>query len=736
MTQYLKLSLLLLIFSFSSAIAQDEWPKEIPAGKGGIITIYQPSLEKLEQITLTGRAAVSYRKSAKEEPVFGVIWFKALLSTDKDSRMATLDSIDITKTKFSTDTKPEQLAEFEKIVETEVMKWDLEITMDEIITSLEEKKNLNDPYLKNDPPEIIYRDKPATLVLIDGQPIVKMDEQLKMERVMNSTFLIVKTGGKFYTYTSGLWYESADPLTGHAYVKSIPKELQPVHQKIEENEKKNNNGKTIERPTTPPEVIVRTSTAELLQTDGEPKYAVIEGTNLLYVDNSLDEIFKDVATQRTYVLLSGRWFSATSLKGPWTYVPSSELPADFKKIPAGSEKDGVLVSVAGTPEAEEAKVDAQIPQTAKVDRKTAKVDVKFDGTPKFSAIENTSLQLAENSNVTVIRTADGKFYAVENGVWFVSNAATGPYAVSDTRPSDLDKIPPDNAAYNTKYVYIYDTSPQYVYVGYTPGYFGTYVYGPTIVYGTGYYYHPWYGAYYYPRPVTYGFGMSYNPWTGWSMHFGMSYNMGWYGYGGVHVHVGGYGGYYRPPYRHYGYNGGYYGHGGRPINSPNINVNRPVNINTGDININSNNNNIYKNVNGAQTRDLKRAPDRANANVGKPSTRPSGGNQGGNRPSTQPTTRPSAPVSGGKPSNQIYSGKDGNVYQRDNNGSVQQRDNNQWKSSNNQATHNMQSQQSRGQMRNNNYNQQRPTHSAPASRPSGGGSRPSGGSSHPAGNRR
>ena len=41
-----------------------------------------------------------------------------------------------------------------------------------------------------------------------------------------------------------------------------------------------------------------------------------------------------------------------------------------------------------------------------------------------------------------------------------------------------------------KYAYVYDVTPQVVYVGCTPGYYGTYVWGPTIVYGTGYWYRP------------------------------------------------------------------------------------------------------------------------------------------------------------------------------------------------------------------------------------------------------
>jgi hypothetical protein len=106
-----------------------------------------------------------------------------------------------------------------------------------------------------------------------------------------------------------------------------------------------------------------------------------------------------------------------------------------------------------------------------------------------------------------------------------------------------------------KYVYIYDYTPEVVYVGYTPGYVHSYVYGGCVYYGTGWYYRPWYGTYYYPRPVTYGFGVHYNPYTGWGFSFGVSVGgpAGWFSVG---FHSPRYG-YWGPAGYRYGYNRGY-----------------------------------------------------------------------------------------------------------------------------------------------------------------------------------
>ncbi len=145
----------------------------------------------------------------------------------------------------------------------------------------------------------------------------------------------------------------------------------------------------------------------------------------------------DENSQQYFVLISGRWFQTKNLNSDsWTYIAADQLPGDFAKIPPGSPKDNVLASVAGTDAARDAVMDAEIPQTAKVDRHTATTTVTYDGRPKFTDIDGTNLQYAVNTSSTVLRNGgDGRFYVVDNGVWFVSDNATGPFVVSTVRPS-------------------------------------------------------------------------------------------------------------------------------------------------------------------------------------------------------------------------------------------------------------------------------------------------------------
>src|SRR5262249_13727099 len=139
-------------------------------------------------------------------------------------------------------------------------------------------------------------------------------------------------------------------------------------------------------------------------------YEPIDGTDLLYVRNSSTNILLDTSDQRHYLLLSGRWFRGPSLTdGPWEYVVHDKLPAEFAKIPSAHPKGAVLASVAGTPQAQEARIDNSIPQTAEVSRATTTYKATYDGAAKFQPIEGTALQYGANTPDPVIQV-DPKSY--------------------------------------------------------------------------------------------------------------------------------------------------------------------------------------------------------------------------------------------------------------------------------------------------------------------------------------
>lgn len=522
----------LLLFAFiqENTFAQTDWPKEIPLETGGRLVLYQLQPETITGNRLTARAAFSVREKRDDEPIFGALWLNAILNTDKAERRATLENIQLTEAKFPAEENQFQAETLRTILQRELPKWKLAIPLDELITTMDGTKLGNKDQFKNDPPEIMYSQQPTTLVVIDGEPFIKPDTQLGVNRVLNTPFLLIQqpNDNLFYLYASPFWYQSTAILTGWTPVSKLPGWLKRLTRKIKKQEKENQEipvEDSDEEPVEPTTIVVRTKPTELIQSVGQAQLAPIQGTNLLYMVNTEDAVFMDISSQRYYVVLSGRWYNAASLNGSWQYIPADSLPADFARIPEGSAKDEVLAYVPGTEAAREAIQDAQIPQTAKVDRKKATCTVTYDGVPQFEPIEGTNLSVAVNASNPVLR-ANANYYCVEDGVWFIAANPAGPWVVSVERPNDVDRIPPSSSAYPVKYVYIYDVGPDYVYMGYTAGYSGCYVYGTTILFGTGYYYRPWYGNIYFPRPFTWGFSLHYNPWVGW--HFGLG--PGWFSF--------------------------------------------------------------------------------------------------------------------------------------------------------------------------------------------------------------
>jgi hypothetical protein len=272
-----------------------------------------------------------------------------------------------------------------------------------------------------------------------------------------------------------------------------------------------------------PEIVVSTEPAELIVTDGPAAFVPLVD-DLLVLQNSEDDVFMHVSSQEFYIVLAGRWYQARSLNGPWAYRPSDQLPAAFARIPGDSDQADSRVYVAGTDEAREAVLDAQVPQTAAVERGEVDIDVEYDGQPAFDPVDGTDLEYANNTGSTVIES-DGLYYLVEDGVWYVATSPGGPWQVAVQRPQQVDLILPTSPVYNVKYVRIYHSTPRVVYVGYTPGYTGSYVYHDTLFYGTGWYYRPWVSPHhYYPRHSTWGFHVNYNSWSGWN--FGLSWGWG------------------------------------------------------------------------------------------------------------------------------------------------------------------------------------------------------------------
>ncbi|HYQ89222.1 MAG TPA: carbohydrate-binding family V/XII [Candidatus Binatia bacterium] len=512
---------LVLALGFAAAARADDssWPREFGSSSGSFV-IYQPQPEDLNGDVLTGRAAFSLQRAGSQSPTFGVLWFTEQIEIDRDSLSVAARNFDVTKVRLPSVT-PEEASRYEHLVEAEAAKWDLSGSLEELQSGLAatEKERASVAGLDNTPPRIIFSSERALLVVYDGAPALEAIQSSRIQRVANTPYAVVYNPDDRTYYLNGasLWYRARDPLGPWTDISRPPSAVRDVVPPDTSSDD------AMTGP--PPRVLTATEPTELISTDGPPRYAPLVDDELLYVTNTESDVVREVSSQALYVLLAGRWYRSETTAGPWTFVRGDQLPESFQKVPPDSPKGNILASVAGTDQAEDAIADAEIPQTSAIQRDDRSFDVDYDGPAEFSPIAGTRLQYAVNTDAEVI-LAGGSYYACDQGVWYVSNHADGPWIVSDTRPLGVEDIPPDCPVYDVRYVDIYDATPTVVYVGYLPGYLGCYPYYGTVVYGTGYRYRSWRSrSHYYPRPCTWGFQARYNPWLSrWS--FGFSYATG------------------------------------------------------------------------------------------------------------------------------------------------------------------------------------------------------------------
>ena len=536
--------------------AKEGWPRVFTSGTD-TFTVYQPQVDKWEGDQISLYCAVEVKAGKEGAARYGVVWLQARTDVDKVNRLVTFDQVKITKVKFPL--AQEKEAELTALLEKKLPGATKIISLDRLEAALEvNDERIKSVDVKNDPPKVIISSKPSLLVLVDGEPQLRSVEGTDLQRVINTRSIILfETDKKQYYLRVQDWWLQSKSLDGPwTYADKLPKDMKKAEEYIVKQNLAQQTESEQAKPKEPslkdqgkkaeiPVVYVVYAPAELIETKGTPVYASIPGTGLQYVSNTNGNIFR--RGSEYYILISGRWFKGPSLDGPWTFVSAQDMPADFAKIPTTTPKATVLASVPGTPESKDALIANSIPQTATITRAEAKLTVQYDGEATFVPIPGTSMQYAKNTSAAVIKVSDNNYYCAEAGVWFKAPSPQGPWRVTDTVPEEIYTIPPSSPLYYVTYVKIYNSTPEVVYVGYTPGYYGTVVSAntTTVVYGTGWYYPPYIGpTVWYGWPYTYGVGagFTYSTATGWSFGFGYGYAyypyyypwwgpMGYYGYG-------------------------------------------------------------------------------------------------------------------------------------------------------------------------------------------------------------
>jgi len=509
----------------------DEWPREFKLNNATLF-MFQPQVNSWDGHLLDFRAAVGVKPAGSDQETFGVIWATARTHVDRVTRMVTLEDLTLTKSNFPT--LADNGAAYMQTLQKQLSPAKRIIALDRLEASLAASGTVKPTGIpvNNTPPQVLVSYTPAILVHIDGNPVWRSVPGTRLERLINTQALILREQGSSTNYLhvydgwlyggtlAGPWYQ---PMILAPGIDQVASQLARagVVDLID-------GGKANPKPSLAngvPTIYISETPTELLVFKGEPTFTPIAGTSLRWASNTASDVIFDTANNSYYVLLSGRWYQAAALTGPWTFVPSTSLPADFRKIPPTGPPSVVLACVAGTPQAQEAVIANSIPQTATVPRVNGpKFTPVFDGAPQLQPIAGTTLQYVVNSPMPIIQVNATLYYVLQAGVWFYATSLNGPWYVAPSVPAVIYTIPATSSLHYVTYVYVYGATAQVVYVGYTPGYLGTVVTPDgVVVYGTGYVYQPWIGTVYYPPPVTYGVMAQpvYNPAVGMTFGFAM-----------------------------------------------------------------------------------------------------------------------------------------------------------------------------------------------------------------------
>lgn len=541
----------------ATSLPPDPWPRQVQVGDRTLL-VYQPQVERWTGNQLAMRAAVAVKPAGKGEDAFGVIQAQARTQVDRVNRLVVLEDIKIVKADFPT--LPDLGASLTTGVAQQFGNSIRIIPLDRLEASLGAAQA--DPSgavaVQNPVPRVIVSEKPAILVPIQGSPVLKPVPSADLQRVVNTRAVVLTTGsdGPYYLHLLDGWVTAPTLAGPWVHASLTPAGLDDVASSLAARGQADLLNGSPSTPTVEllaaglPNVYVSESPAELVVFKGQPNLIPIAGTGLLWAANTSADVIVDTADSNYYVLMAGRWYRAPSLDGPWAFVASTALPADFKKIPADSPAGVVLASTAGTPQARAALIANSIPQTATVPRQGGPTfKPVFDGPATVGLLKGTDLEYVVNSETPIIRVNGETYYALQAGVWFQSASVDGPWVVSTSVPAVIYTIPPSSPLHYVTYVQVYGSTPEVVYDGYTPGYLGTVASTDgVVVYGTGYDYQPWIGDTWYAAPETFGLAAQpvYNPAVGYAFGFGL-------GLATAAVAEPYWGGaYYRPSYAGYG----------------------------------------------------------------------------------------------------------------------------------------------------------------------------------------
>ena len=206
-------------------------------------------------------------------------------------------------------------------------------------------------------PDVLFTDKPAELILFQGEPAYVKIPGTNVSFASNSENDVFRHSGEnqIYYLTSGRWFRAKSLDGPWSYAggdlpqdfSKIPSDHPRSHvvASVPGSQAAEDAVLLAQVPTTA--VINRAEVEAKAQVtyDGEPQFKPIEQTSLQYATNSPEKVIQ--YGNDYYLCLQAVWFTSSSAKGPWK--TASTVPQEIYGIPPSSPVHNVTYVTVSNP---------------------------------------------------------------------------------------------------------------------------------------------------------------------------------------------------------------------------------------------------------------------------------------------------------------------------------------------------------------------------------------------------
>ncbi len=433
------------VLATSVAPAQNAlgWPRTQQTAAGTLV-MFQPHVDSWDS-ELVWRQAFQVTPTGGKMRV-GAASFSGMSTTHTDTRVITISDIQLTSVYFPGPDGPAPPSMVALL--GQLLPPTLDLSLERLVTYMRTPASMKLAPAAASSPVVLVSYAPAVLLRVNGAPTLTTIPGTRLKYVANTSWPLFQDSrtNRYYLLVNDLWLEARALDGPWAHLTRLPEDFGrlPSDERFAQVRKQVPPGRVHNEVV--PDVLYTTTAADVILFEGRPVYAPVPGTQLQRATNTQSPVFRLGST--FYYLTAGRWYSASTLKGPWSDVTAS-LPPDFASIPPDSHAGAVLAAVPGTTQSEDAALLSQVPKTAAP--AAASIRVHYFNDPQFAPVEGTTMQYATDTTDKVL-LINNVYYLTRRGAWYLAPTPNGPWATAARPPEVIYTIPPGVPMYTVTYV--------------------------------------------------------------------------------------------------------------------------------------------------------------------------------------------------------------------------------------------------------------------------------------------